>query len=271
MDCGTEIMTTTVSIVNQKGGIAKTTTAVTLGHGMAMRGYNVLLVDLDPQGNIADCLGMQPGNDLMPLFMPGSTEKLENCVQPSGREKLDVLRSDKATVNLKLMISSRTMREYVLDEVFSKTRYDLILLDCAPSVDVLMTAAIVASHYLLIPTRLDQLSVKGVRDLLASLSQLKRITTCEVGAILPTFYDRQTNESYTQLQHLAKSFGDYVWPPIPQDTVCRESARIGKTLWECAPGTRALIGYTDKGVSIGGYKQALDRFEEQFFGKRRVK
>ncbi len=261
---------TIVAVVNQKGGIAKTTTAVTLGHGLSLRGYRVLLVDLDPQGNIADCLGLQAGNDLMMLLNPGSIAKLESCVLPSGRQGLDVLRSDKMTVNLKLMISSMTMREYVLDDLFKKALYDLILLDCAPSVDVLMTAAIVASDYLLIPTRLDQLSVKGVRDLLESLEQLKRISTCEVGAILPTFYDRQTNESYIQLQHLVKTFGDLVWPPVPQDTVCRESSREGKTLWEYAPATRALTGYADKSVSIGGYAQVLDRFEGKFLKKRRA-
>lgn len=264
----------TVTVVNQKGGIAKTTTAITLGHGMALRGYRVLVVDLDPQGNIADCLGMQPGNDLMPLLMPGSNKPLADCVTPSGRTGLDVLRSDKMTVNLKLIISSVTMREYVLDNVLNRERagYDLAILDCAPSVDVLMTAAIVASHYLLIPTRLDQLSVKGVRELLDSLTELRRITTCKIGGILPTFYDRQTKESYAQLQHLVRTFGELVWPPIPQDTVCRESSRVGKTLWEYEPNTRAMTGHADSnGALVGGYVQALDRFEEKFFGKRRKK
>jgi chromosome partitioning protein len=260
---------TIMAIANQKGGVGKTTTAVTLAHGLALRGYRSLLIDLDPQGNVSDCLKLPAGNDLFALLAPGNELALKNGVSLSGRENLDVIRSDKRTVTLKLMLAGLDMREYVLDDLLKKHDYDVVLLDCAPSVDVLMTAAIVAADYLLIPTRLDQLSAKGIRDLLQSLDSLKRIATCTLGAIIPTFYDRQTNESYLQLRHLVQSFGEAVWPPIPQDTVCREAARFGMTLWEYAPLTRSVIGYPDKKSMIGGYKQVLERLEKQLISKRR--
>jgi chromosome partitioning protein len=260
-----------IAVANQKGGVGKTTTAVTLAHGLALRGYRILLVDLDPQGNVSDCLGLPAGNDLAGLLTPGSEVSLEAGVFASGRENLDVIRSDKRTAALKTIIAGVDMREYVLDDLLNHHGYDVVMMDCAPSVDVLMTAAIVAADYLLITTRLDQLSVKGIRDLLQSLEHLKRITTCALGAILPTFYDRQTSESYLQLCHLVNTFGESVWPPIPQDTLCREAARFGKTLWEYAPTMRAVIGYPDKNSMIGGYKQVLDRLEKNLIhGKRRV-
>jgi cellulose biosynthesis protein BcsQ len=130
-------------------------------------------------------------------------------------------------------------------------------------VDILHTLAVVAAHYILVPTRLDQLAVKGVRDMLVTLKSLARISTCELGAIIPTFYDRTTNESYLQLKHLAESFREYVWPPVPQDVNCRESTRFGKTLWEYAPNARALLGYEDRaGRLIRGYEQVVKRVEE---------
>ncbi len=259
---------TVLAVVNQKGGVGKTVTAVNLAHGFARRGYRTLLVDLDPQGNVADCLGLPPGNDLYRLLFPGAALPLERAVTPGGRENLDVVRSDKTTTNLKIAIGSISdrPREYILDDVLRDAPYEVVLLDCAPSVDILHTLAVVAAHYLLIPTRLDQLAVKGVRDMLVTLKSLARISTCELGAIIPTFYDRTTNESYLQLKHLVETFGQYVWPPVPQDVVCRESTRFGKSLWEYGPNTRALVGYPDRsGKLIGGYKQIVDRVEKELF------
>ena len=234
---------TVLAVVNQKGGVGKTVTAVNLAHGFALRGYATLLVDLDPQGDVADCLGLPAGNDLYRLMFPGAGMPLALAATASGRENLDVVRSDKTSANLKLAIGaiSDQPREFILDDVLRETHYEMIILDCAPSVDILHTLAVVAAHYIIIPTRLDQLAVKGVRDMLVTLKSLERITTCELGAIVPTFYDRTTNESYLQLRHLVKTFQNYVWPPIPQDVVCRQSTRFGKTLWEYAPA-RQLSG-----------------------------
>jgi chromosome partitioning protein len=254
-----------LAVVNQKGGVGKTVTAVNLAHGLAMHGYRTLLIDLDPQGNVADCLGLPPGNDLYRLLFPGNGLPLKESTTSTGRQDLDVVRSDKSSANLKLAIGALAdrPREYILDDVLREARYDVVVLDCAPSVDILHTLAVVAAHYILIPTRLDQLAVKGVRDMLVTLRSLARITTCELGAIIPTFYDRTTNESYLQLKHLAETFHEYVWPPVPQDVVCRESTRFGKTLWEYGPNTRALVGYTDRsGRLIGGYQQVVQRVEE---------
>jgi chromosome partitioning protein len=256
---------TVFAVVNQKGGVGKTVTAVNLAHGLARRGHRTLLVDLDPQGNVADCLGLPPGNDLYRLLLPGMAASLESSTFASGRQDLDVVRSDRTSANLKVAIGalSDRPREYILDDILQTAQYQVVVLDCAPSIDILHTLAVVASHYLLIPTRLDQLAVKGVRDMLSTLKSLERITTCELGAIIPTFYDRTTNESYLQLRHLVETFRESVWPPIPQDVICRESTRFGRTLWEYAPGTRSLRGYEQGGRLIGGYEQVVERVEKE--------
>lgn len=255
-------MHTTLAILNQKGGVGKTTTAVTLATGLARNGYRVLLVDLDTQGNVADCLGLSQGDDLRRLLSPDLRCPLQQAITPTGVTRLDVIRSDKSTTALKQTLAGVTMREYVLADALEEAPYDVILLDCAPSADLLHFAALVAADYLLIPTRLDKLAVNGVRDALQTLAALKRISHCQVAGILPTFYERVTLESQEQLIHLAQTFGRLVLPPIPQDTQCRVASRYGKTLWEYSPQAKALLGYQQGKRRVGGYLQVLERVKE---------
>ena len=250
-----------IAVANQKGGVGKTTTVVNLGHGLAIRGRRVLLVDLDSQGNIADCLGLEAGSGLYDMLHPDSAQPLPRVITSSGRPNLDVIRSDKRTAILKRTLSSMEFGVYELTETLKQADHDVVLLDCAPSVDILHTAALLAADYLLIPTRLDQLAIKGVRDVLQSLATLQHTnrSSCQLAGILPTFYDRVTKESHEQLTHLAKAFGERVLPPIPQDTQCRVATRYGKTLWEYDPNTRALLGISNGSKTVGGYAQTLER------------
>ncbi len=255
-------MPTTIAILNQKGGVGKTTTAVTLASGFARQDCRVLLVDLDTQSNVTDCLGLPHSDDLRRLLSPDLRCPIEQAVTPSGLEHLDVIRSDKSTTALKQTLAGVTLREYVLADALESAAYDMILLDCAPSADILHFAALVAADYLLIPTRLDKLAVNGVRDALQTLAALKRVSRCQVAGILPTFYERVTLESHEQLVHLVQTFGKLVLPPIPQDTHCRVASRYGKTLWEFAPNSKGLIGYEQGNRRMGGYQQLLERVRE---------
>jgi chromosome partitioning protein len=253
-----------IAIANQKGGVGKTTTAVTLGHGFARQGYRVLLADLDSQGNVADSLGLAPGDDLRRLLSPDLKEALGSVVTPSGRERLELVRSDKTTASLKQTLAGVTLREYVLADALEGADYGLVILDCAPSVDLFHYAALVAADWLLVPTRLDKLAVNGVRDVLQTLVSLQRVSHCQLAGVIPTFYERVTRESHEQLLHLARTFGRQVFPPIPQDTQCREATRYGQTLWEYAPRARALAGFEadGRGKMIGGYTQVMARIQE---------
>lgn len=229
-----------LAIANQKGGVGKTTTAVTLAHGLALQGKRTLIIDLDTQGNAADALGMESGSELFDWLIKGEWKPMV------ARDDLYLIRSDKYTAVLKQTLAGMDFRETVLArglEIWSQA-YDYCVMDCAPSVDILHTAALVAADQLLIPTRLDQFAVKGATEIMTSLAAVKLASRseCELAGILPTFYDKVTNESQMQLVNLAEAFGELVWAPIAQDNSCRVANRKGKTLWEIPRG-RALAGY----------------------------
>lgn len=253
-----------IAFANQKGGVGKTTTAVTLAAGLAQEGYRTLLVDLDPQGHVAFALGLDKNPGLYRLIVMDET--LKKIITPA-RPNLDILASDKRTEKVKRHITLSDFREAILDETLRRTSYDAILLDMAPSLDVLHINGLVASDFVIIPTRLDALAVDGVKEILLTMGEIaQRRRPFEGYSILPTFFDRTTRETLTQFQEVIKTFGKRVWPPIPQDTRVRESAAYGKTLWEYSPDSPAITGFQEGKQRIGGYAQILTRVREVLHG-----
>jgi len=250
----------TLAIVNQKGGVGKTTTAVTLGHGLAIAGANVLLVDLDAQGNVGDALGLEKNGGLYRLLFENGSA----AIQASGRERLDVVMGNHSTVEAKSRLAGMDFREYALREALSRfdDTYHVVILDVAPGVDILQVAALVACDAYLIPVELSHLAVVGASAALSSAAELMRRSQGACGyflGVLPTMWERTTNESHQQLEALVELFGEGGWPPILVDVKAREAPAHGRTLWEYAPQCRALRGVEIGGMRRGGYQQVLQR------------
>jgi chromosome partitioning protein len=249
-----------IGFANQKGGVAKTTTAIVLAHGLARLGIRTLLVDLDPQGHIAFSLGLDKAPGLFRLIC--LNEPLQKLTV-NARPNLDILPGDKNTEKVKRQITLSDFRETILLDQLKQTNYQAVLIDMAPSLDVLHINGLVASDWVVIPTRLDALAIDGVKEILLTMGEVAQRGYPFAGYnILPTFFDRTTRETYTQLQEIARTFGKRVWPPIPQDTRIREAAAYGKTPWEYSPNSPAMRGYPDHRPNLGGYQQILERLME---------
>jgi chromosome partitioning protein len=253
-----------IAVANQKGGVGKTTAAVTLGHGLARRGLRTLLVDLDPQGHIATSLGLDKSPGLFRLLV---SEESVKTVATAARTNLDIIAGDKQTEKAKRHIVAMDFREQVLTDALRRGHeYEVVVLDCASSLDVLHVAALVASDYLLIPTRLDHLAVDGVNQVLRSAAQVKEagydVSVC---GLLPTFFDRVIRETSEQLRQLVDVFDGLVRPPVPQDTRLREAPAFGQTAWEYAPTTAEIAGYRVDGQRVGGYSAALEKLVGMVF------
>jgi len=244
----------TITIANQKGGVGKTTTAVTLAHGLAMCQQRTLLADLDPQGHVAFSLGIEKAPGIYHLIV--DEEPIEKVAIPV-RDHLDIIPGDKRTEKAKRTVVISNYPTEILGRLFKQAEYDVVILDLAPSLDVLHVSALMASDWVIIPTKLDAMAVDGVNEVLRSMSEVVERGHRLGYNILPTFFDRTTNETIVQLEALVETFKDRVWPPIPQDTRAREAPAYGKSLWEYCIKSPVITGYGTGFVA--GYASTLNR------------
>jgi len=233
----------TIAVALQKGGTGKTTTTVSVAHALAMAGQRVLAVDLDSQGNLALALGLDPSPGLYNWLNEG--RPLHLCLV-EARPGLDLIPGDKRTAELKENLTGRRFREQVLRQALEPVReiYDWIFLDCAPSLDVLNIAAMVAADGLIVPVAVDYLATAGLAEHVKSLGELQAMGYgCKLLMVVPTFYDRVTRESTQILTELADHFGMLVTAPIPRTVRLREAPAHGQTIWEYAPASAGAMGY----------------------------
>lgn len=255
-----------VAVANQKGGVGKTTTAVTLAAGLARHRLRTLLVDLDPQGHVALSFGLPKTNALYRfLALAEASGELTQTIRPN----LDLLCGDSSTEKVKRQITRMEFQDSILLERLSECAYDVILLDLAPSLDVLHRNGLFASDWVILPTRLEKLALDGVKEVVLQLSEFSQAQKCNRGySILPTFFDRIPRDTLVQFRELTQTFGNHVWPPIPQDAQVREAVATGKTLWELPRSTPALEGFKSGRQWLGGYRQVLERLLEVLNGKK---
>lgn len=258
-----------IACANQKGGVGKTTTSVVLGHGLAMHGIRTLLVDLDPQGHLARVLGLEKQPGLYQLLHSFPDVQPDDVIV-SARDNLDLLPGDQQTERAKQELAGmgfgrerilRTVLEPVLDQ------YEVILFDFAPSADILHQSAVFVSDWLLIPTKLADLDFDGVAQVISLAKTARELykeqCTIDLMGVLPTFYDRRYRTTRPKLEALRKKFEGLLWAPIPTDSSAIEAPEAKETLWEYAPDTRALQGFTvnvrGEQRRVGGYASALER------------
>lgn len=238
-------MTHIITIANQKGGVGKTTTAVHLGHGLALKGRRVLIVDLDPQGQVAKALGLNDEPGAFYLLITPPSPMLRQWVRLSGRDGLDIVPGDATTNTAQVVLNAENRPLDAVARALSQFGdYDYIILDTAPSVGGIQERAIWAADGLVIPTATDALALDGVAGVLETIGRLQEAGwRGEIWGILPTFYDERTRESRANLASLQENFPDLTLSPIHRATVLRECAAEGLTVYEHAPRSRAAQEY----------------------------
>jgi chromosome partitioning protein len=234
-----------IVVANRKGGVGKTTTVVSLGHGLALKGKSVLLVDVDPQGHVATALGMDSAPGLFDLLVGGA--RLYNVTR-QARDRLFVLPGTARTGTAQTVLVAEGAADDTLNRAIRRdvnAKLDYIILDTAPSVGRLQEMALWMADLVIVPTAVDFLSGRGIVDLVKELRELKagKAWRGRLFGILPTFHDDVTNESRANLDELKKVFGDLVLPPVHRATVLRECSALGETVFETAPTSRAAEEY----------------------------
>ena len=212
-----------ISICNQKGGVGKTTTAVNLGSALQLMGKKVLLIDLDPQANLSSYLNFDKELDenstiADAIVAKASCQKIDydECIRHSENNHLDYIPSDIRLAEAEVILFKAMAREKVLSRIIASCdrfqSYDYIIVDCLPSIGVLISNALSASDYLLIPVQAQRFALDGLDALMGVYEQVKEIMNekLEIVGILPTMTDN-TNMSKNVVSSLVERYGDKVF------------------------------------------------------------
>jgi chromosome partitioning protein len=230
-----------IAIANAKGGIGKTTTVVNIGAGLALKGARVLLVDVDPQGNLALALGVRPRRTLYDLLIDGA--KAAECVI-AARPHLDLLAADNSLLSAQPLIARRAdwsrVLDYALRPIYGE--YDFVLIDSGGSLTTLSTNALACASDVLVPTAIEHFSLKSIDLLLNQVTQVKG-NSGSIRLIIPTMFDPRVRQSGELLAELKARFGPLVAEPIRVNVRLSEAPTLGKTIYEYDPRSRGAIDY----------------------------
>src|SRR2546427_3236901 len=247
-----------VAIANQKGGVGKTTTAVNLGAALAELGHRILLVDLDPQANATSSFGLQ-GVEQISLYDPLLGEaSITEKIFPTRRDNLFIVPADLDLAGAEVEIARMDRHLTRLAETLSVFRadqtFDFILLDCPPSLGILMTNALAAADEILTPIQCEYFALEGLVKIVRIVQQVRDSGAndqIEIGGIVMTMFDSRTNLSEQVVNEVRQHFGERVYRTvIPRTVRLSEAPSFGKSILE----------YDSHGAGAGAYRALAREF-----------
>ncbi len=225
-----------IAIANQKGGVGKTTTAINLAASFAVNDLNVLLVDTDPQGNSTTGLGVQKVPGALTIYDALLRERsLADVMVKTELDGLHLVPADKNLVGANIELVDHGRREFRLKDLIAplKDRYQYILIDCPPALDLLTVNALVAADSVLIPIQCEFFALEGISQLLDTIDRLRQSfnPALRVEGVLLTMFDDRTNLTRQVAQDLKSFFGDEVFRTvIPRSIRLAEAPSFGKPI-----------------------------------------
>jgi chromosome partitioning protein len=235
-----------VALANQKGGVAKSTTTVSLGAALAERGHRVLLVDMDPQGALTFSLGADP--DAL-----GETvnDVLVRRISPKEvvlHLEVDVIPANIDLAGAEAVLLAKTGREYALQRALREidADYDYILIDCPPSLGILTINGLTAAHEVLIPLQCEALSHRGVGQLIETIGDIRHFTNPDltIRGVIPTMFDGRSNHAQEVLNDVGARYGiDVLDPPVRKSIRFAEATQAGKSILKFAPSHKGADAY----------------------------
>ncbi|HET7482890.1 MAG TPA: AAA family ATPase [Actinomycetota bacterium] len=241
-------MTRTIAFANQKGGVAKTTTTLSMASALAERGRHVLAIDMDPQGALTYSVGIDPDaldetvNDVLVRRLPMEKVIVER--------EVDVVPANIDLAGAEAILLAKTGREYALERALRDVapRYDYVMIDCPPSLGILTINALTAAKEVLIPLQCEALSHRGVGQLIETLADIRHFTNPDLNVIgvIATMFDGRSLHARKVLGDVGERYSVKVLdPPVKKSIRLAEAAQAGCSILRYAPGHDAAAAYRE--------------------------
>lgn len=249
-----------IAVANQKGGVGKTTTTVTLAAALSRQGQRVLVMDLDPHANASVHLRYYPEelsasvNDIFAEDPGDMVELWDRIRQHHPIQEFDVAPANIRLAELEVDLRNRKGKGAILQQALEYVRheYDFILLDCPPHVGILLVNALVASDLLVVPIQTDFLALHGLKLLFDTIKVLNKVLPNPICyRVLPTLYDRRARACARVLELLALKMKDSMFKTvIGMDTRFRDASAQGRVIYEISPDSRGAREYEELAKEI---------------------
>jgi chromosome partitioning protein len=246
-----------IAIANQKGGVGKTTTAVNLGAALAEAGFRVLVVDLDPQGNASTGLGINPRDVESSIYnvLMNDAPALD-CVEPTSLKNLFVLPATIDLAGAEIELVSAFSRELKLRRALDSVRseYDVILIDCPPSLGLLTVNGLAAADDVIVPVQSEYYALEGLGQLLKNVAMIRSVNpTLDVRGIVLTMHDSRTKLAEQVESEVREHFGARVYKTVVPRTVrLSEAPSFGQPIIVFDPTSRGATAYRDLAKEVSG-------------------
>ena len=249
-----------ISIINQKGGVGKTTTVINLAAGLSMKGKKILVIDLDPQGNATTGLGLSntESSDTTIYNVLNGNKKISEVIQRTSFENLNLITSNVDLSGLEVETAGDSRRAFKLkDELTSilndsRASYDYILIDCPPSLSLLTIMALVASDALVVPLQTEFFALEGLTQLMKTIKRIKNNLNPQLSirGILLTMYDRRNKLSGEVEKEARNYFKEKVYQSIvPRNVRLSEAPSHGVPVLiydKSCPGSKSYFNFTEE-------------------------
>lgn len=241
-----------MAIVNQKGGVGKTTTTINLAVALAKQSQKVLIVDLDPQGNASTGLGIEPDDrDMTTYEFILDDVELEDVIQPTETRNVDMIPAtvDLSSADIELIANEK--RSYLLHDALrqpamQKRGYDYILIDCPPSLNLLTVNALVASHAVLVPLQSEFFALEGLSQLMLTIREVRQTANpnLRIEGVVLTMYDRRNNLSLQVEKDARDTLGDLVFTTvIPRNVRVSEAPSFALSVLDYDANSKGAQAY----------------------------
>ncbi len=243
------------AVANQKGGVGKTTTTVSLAGILSAKGYRTLVVDIDPHGSLTVYFGNDPDTIELSVYslfqVPNvaASDMPQRIIKKTNFKNLDLMPASTAMATLDRQLGSQDGKGLVLCRALQQleSMYDYVLIDCPPILGILMVNAMAACQSLLVPVQTEFLAIKGLERMMRTVTMIMRARKNSLGLhIIPTMFDRRTRASHDALAQLKQDYPEQLWDSvIPIDTQFREASRKGVPLSIMRASSRGSIAYRE--------------------------